>query len=383
MVSEMHPHNQGRIGLVLSGGGARGAYQAGVLRAIAEIRDETQGCRPLSVITGVSAGAINAACLAADPRPELDAAIHLTNLWSSITSDQVFKTDALSIGRIGWKWLRDTALGTFSNSTQARSLLDTTPLRGLLARHIDFSHLPKRITDGSLEALAITALHYASAHNISFIQGREDLPVWYRARRRGEKRIMAIEHVLASSAIPLFFPPVRVGDDYFGDGCLRNSAPLSPAIHLGADRLIVISVRRPDSRAAPAEPDLEPSIARVLGVMLNALLMDAVEFDMERLSRINATLDHIPTQVSGELSLRKIDYLWLRPSEDIGHMAAGQFNHLPSVIRYLIGGLGSSREASELTSYLLFDPEYCGKLVDLGYQDGRAQAAEIKKFLTT
>lgn len=381
MVSEIHTQHEGKVGLVLSGGGARGAYQVGVLRAIAEIREATQGCRPISVITGVSAGAINAAFLASDPRPELDACVHLCEVWSHLTSDDIFRTDALTLGRTGLKWFADATMGALYKKKQARSLLDTQPLGKLLEKYIDFDNIKLQLNKGRFEALAVTALNYTSAHNISFVQGQNDVPLWQRSRRRGEASAITASHVMASSAIPLFFPPVKVQADFFGDGCLRNTAPLSPAIHLGADKLIVISVRRPDSRAAPVEGEIEPSIARILGVMINALLMDAIEFDMERLSRINATLDFVPGKISRELALRKLDYLWIRPSEDIGHIASSHFDNLPAVIRYLLGGLGSSKEAAELTSYLLFDPEYCGHLVDMGYRDGIAQADEIKRFL--
>jgi NTE family protein len=188
--------------------------------------------------------------------------------------------------------------------------------------------------------------------------------------------------VMASAALPLFFPAVGVGADFFGDGSLRNTAPLSPAIHLGAGKLIVISVRRPEDKARVVQAQAEPTIARVLGVMLNALLMDAVEYDMERLTRVNSTLEHVPIAMRNELNLRTIEHLWIRPSEDIGYLASDKYHKLPPVIRYLMGGLGNSKESSELTSYLLFDPEYCGKLVELGYHDGLAMEDEIKKFLS-
>ena len=371
-----------KIGLVLSGGGARGAYQAGVLKAIAEIRASNQGCRPIRVITGVSAGAINAAYVASNADNDLEAANKLTAFWQSLTSDRVYRSDPFSLGRIGMKWMLDTTLGSFSKRKQARSLLDTRPLHKLIEENIPLERIPQLIESGHLDALSVTALNYATTHSISFVQGRDSIEMWDRTRRRGEKAIINSDHVMASAALPLFFPPVGVGGEYFGDGSLRNTAPLSSAIHLGAGKLIVISVRRPEEKAVHANTHVEPSIARVLGVMLNALLMDAVEYDMERLTRINATLEHVAPTVRTDLQLRKIDHIWIRPSEDIGHLASGNFDKLPPVVRYLMSGLGSSKESSELTSYLLFDPEYCGKLAELGYRDGMAQADQLVKFLS-
>lgn len=371
-----------KIGLVLSGGGARGAYQAGVLQAIAEIRDKFPECRQIRVITGVSAGAINAAFMAANCDAELEAVTKMTGMWRRITSDQVFRTDAFSLGRIGLKWLTDTTFGSLKKRKQARSLLDTAPLRELIEKYIPFDRIPEHLAAGRLDAFAITALNYSTSHSISFVQTHDPFQAWDRARRRSEAATIGASHVMASSALPLFFPPVQVDDGFFGDGSLRNTAPLSPAIHLGAGKVIVISVRRPDEKAKYVSAGAEPSIARVLGVMLNALLMDATEYDMERLTRINSTLDYVPAHIRNEVQLRKIDSLWLRPSEDIGFLASGQFDKLPPLVGYLLAGLGNSKESSELTSYLLFDPEYCGKLVDLGYKDGWSQVEQIRSFLS-
>ncbi len=378
------PHaNERKIGLVLSGGGARGAYQAGVLQAIAEIRAEHPECRPIRVITGVSAGAINAAFMAANCDDELQAATRMAGMWRRLTSDQVFRTDAFSLGRIGLKWLTDATFGSLKKRKQARALLDTAPLRELLERHIPFDRVHQHLAAGRLDAFSVTALNYSTSHSISFVQTLAPYDPWDRARRRNENAKIGASHVMASSAIPLFFPPVRVGDGWFGDGSLRNTAPLSPAVHLGAGKVIVVSVRRPDEKAKHIATGGEPSIARVLGIVLNALLMDSTEYDMERLARINQTLDLVPSRTRGETQLRKIDSLWLRPSEDIGFLALDQFHKLPPVMKYLMSGLGNSRESAELTSYLLFDPDYCGKLVDLGHKDGWAHAERLRHFLST
>ena len=371
-----------KVGLVLSGGGALGAYQAGVVRAVTEIAADRGIKKPLPIITGVSAGAVNATYLAAMCDDLHAAADQLVKMWSKIRAEDVFRTDPLSAGRSGLKFLTDATIGALYRKKLARSLLDTAPLAKFLEDHIPFANIDRNLAAGHLEALAVTATSYSSATSITFVHGSPQTPMWTRSRRLSTLDKVATEHVMASAAIPMFFPPVRIGDDHFGDGCLRNTAPLSPAIHLGADRLLVVSVRRPDNRAAPIDPNMEPSVARVLGVVLNALLLDAIDVDMERMSRVNSTLGFVPMRQRADLNLRPIDYLWIRPSQDIGHLAGELFDRLPRVIRYLISGLGSSREASELTSYLLFDPDFCGQLVHMGYEDGLAHREQIANFLS-
>lgn len=371
-----------RLGLVLSGGGARGAYQAGVLLGVAEIAAELGISHPFKIVTGVSAGAVNAASLVSTQADFADSALKLTKDWSTITAGEVFKTDAVSAGRLGFKFIMDAAVGALYHKKLARSLLDTSPLRRYLEKNIPFSEIPKTLAAGKIESLALTAMNYTNSHSMTFVESEKPAVMWDRSRRRSVQASIGVEHVMGSGAIPLFFPPVAIGEDHFGDGCLRNTAPLSPAIHLGADRLLVIGVRRPDHLAPAAQAHIEPSLARVTGVILNALLMDAIEFDMERLGRINQTVDLIPQATRTLMQLRKIDYLWIRPSQDIGRIAAGLFHKLPNVIRYLVGGLGSQKEASELTSYLLFDPEFCGELSKLGREDAFANRDGVVKFLT-
>ncbi len=370
-----------RVGLVLSGGGARGAYQAGVLKGIAEICKEAGIRQPFPIITGVSAGAINATYLAARCDNFEEAADNMVKMWTTITADRVFKTDALTAGRSGLKFLTDATIGAFYRKKFARSLLDTSPLADFLSKNIPFERIDQNLQDGHLHALAVTAMNYSNSNSINFVQSAHDVPMWERSRRRSEKAWISTPHVMASAALPLFFPPVHVGDDHYGDGCLRNTAPLSPAIHLGADRLMVVSVRRPDGLTPPPTTVLEPTIARVLGVILNALLLDAVDVDMERMARVNQTLSLVPEDTRSNLELKKVDYLWLRPSQDIGHLAGDLFENLPKVIKYLIGGLGSSKEASEMTSYLLFDPIFCGRLVKTGYEDAMNGKDSILAFL--
>ena len=369
------------LGIVLSGGGARGAYQAGVMHALTEILESEQ--KKVSVLTGASAGAISASFLASHWENPRVASEKLTDLWSGIHADQVYKTDAFSLGKIGLKWILDASMGSLVDKKMARSLLNTEPLRKLIGENISIEKIAQNLAAEHLESLSITAMDYASATSISFVQAAKDLPMWDRYRRRGERDIITVDHVLGSSAIPLFFPPVQIGHRYFGDGCVRNTAPVSSAIHLGAEKLIVVSVRRPDSVAPPIAQDYEPTIARVLGVIMNALLLDAIDLDMERLDRVNRTLGKVANDKHEAIGLRQLEHFWIRPSVDIGLLASGQFEQMPPVIRYLLGGLGSSRESSEITSYLLFEPEFCAKLVEIGYKDTLAQKEELKKFLNS
>ena len=368
-------------GLVLSGGGARGAYQAGVIKGVAEIASDLGINNPLPILTGVSAGAINASYLASHCDNFSLAANKMAAMWSHITAEQIFKTDALSAGRSGLRFITDATVGALYTKKLARSLLDTAPLNAFLAEHIPFERIAGNIRSGHLDALAITAMNYTTSTSITFVQGNDDVPMWVRSRRISERATIQAPHVMASSALPIFFPPIHVGESVYGDGCLRNTAPLSPAIHLGAQRLMVVSVRRPDDKAAPVQGTIEPSVARVLGVILNAVILDAADVDVERMSRVNATLSLVPAEQKKTLALRPVDYLWIRPSVDIGHLAGDLFDRLPRVIRYLMKGLGSSREAAEITSYLLFDPDFCGQLVNVGYQDALDQRTDIAHFL--
>lgn len=369
--------------LVLSGGGARGAYQAGVIRGVTQIAAENNLIDRIKIISGVSAGAINASYMASLSDNLVSAGEGLCQLWSRLEAENIFRTDAFTAGRSGLRLIADATIGALYSKKLARSLLDTEPLWTLLMNHINFENIPKMVEKKHLQALGITAMNYSNNVSETFVVGDSRIPEWHRSRRVGFHAPIRVEHIMASSAIPLFFPPIKINDMHFGDGCLRNTAPLSPAIHMGADQLLVVSVRRPDNVVPASEMQkIEPSFARVLGVVLNALMLDAIELDMERMIRVNSTLQHINLTTRQQLKLRPMNWFWVRPSVDIGHMAADNFERLPKVIRYLIGGLGSSREASEITSYLLFDPEFLTSLVDIGYRDVLNLKEQVIAFLT-
>lgn len=370
--------------LVLSGGGARGAYQVGVLAAIADIAQASGVHQAFDIYSGVSAGAINATFLAAGADEFSSACKSLTDLWSQLRSDQVFYSDISSIGKIGFNWMKSVSIGGVAGAVPGQALLDTAPLRQLISEKLSFAKIQNNIDQGTLQGLAITALDYKTSQAITFVQGHKDLPSWEKSRRKSEKTQIHAEHVMASSAIPLLFPPIGVDERFFGDGCVRNTAPCSPSIYLGATKLLVIGVRQQGTSAYEQrvlQNQKPPSVGRVLNVLLNSVLLDGVELDVERLARINAVIDQVPADHQEKLTYKKVDCVWISPSTDLGEIAAQKHRKLPPIIRYLLRGLGPLEETSEIVSYLLFDPSFCTQLIEVGYEDGMKQQAEIKNFL--
>lgn len=369
--------------LVLSGGGARGAYQVGVIQAIAEIANENQLKNPFQLFCGVSAGAINAAFMASHAEDFTKGSQAISKLWAGLNSSQVFKTDALSMGKIGLQWMGELSIGAFSGTSPGRALLDTEPLLHLIRKNLNFSKIQENLNSHKLKALCITALDYQTSETISFVQGTPEIPNWVRNRRRSEKVTIQAEHIMASSAIPLLFPPRAVGNRFFGDGCVRNFAPLSPALHLGSQELFVIGVRQ-QSEVSPQDlssSPRSPSAARVINVILNSVLLDGIEVDMERLLRINEFLRRVPQEHQANLNFKPVRTFFISPSQDIGKIAAQMSSRLPRVIRYLLKGLGPLEDAAEIISYLLFETEFTSKLVEIGYEDGMNKKAEISRFL--
>ena len=370
--------------LVLSGGGARGAYQVGVLNAIADIAKKIGNHQPFRIYSGISAGAINAAFLAAGSDDFYQTSRKLSDLWSSLTTDNVFKTDAVSLGKIGLRWVGELSFGSFTGTTPGRSLLETDPLYDLIRNNLNFSMIQKQIDKGALHALAITALNYKNSEAITFVQGQNNTNDWERTRRRSERAHIQAEHIMASSAIPLLFPPIAVGDRYFGDGCIRNQTPLSPSLHLGAKDLMVIGVRQNEKKLVNENDKSEsaPSVAKVINVLLNSVLLDGIDVDIERLARINEFLSRVPEEHHGRLNFHRVNHVFIHPSADIGEIAAGMSSRLPRVVRYLLKGLGPLDDASEIISYLLFEPEFCQKLIEIGYQDGMKHSHKVEEFLS-
>jgi NTE family protein len=372
---------EAKIGLVLTGGGARGAYQAGVLHGIADICDIVKLPNPFNIISGCSAGSINAAYLAANCHRMKQGASELAAFWSQLKTKEIFRTDIFSLGNIGSKIITDVALGGIRKKKKARSLLNTNPLKDLVGKYVQFPQIRENINAGILGSLSVTATEYMSSENISFVMSKDESFKWSRARRRSVFSEITLNHIMASTAIPLFFPAYDIDGLFYGDGCLRNQAPLSPAIHMGADRLLIIGVKKETPDDMHLRRVMQPSLGRVISVLMNAILMDNVEYDIERLSRINTTIDAVPVENRNKITLRKIDYLHLRPSVDLGKLASEKFDLLPETIKYLVSGIGSRTEASELISYLMFESEYCHELSKIGYDDAMGQMDKILRFL--
>jgi len=364
---------------VLTGGGARSAYQVGVMRAVADLlpRDAPT---PFQVITGTSAGAIVAANLAAYSAHFRTGAVALERVWRNFHVEQVFRTDASSMLHAGVRWM--VALLTAGRlASPPDSLFDNAPLRQLLERRIDFSRVREALAAGHLESLAISAAGYSSARSFAFYESRvhpvNDAPPW----PRGVSAELGIDYLMASSAVPFLFPPVRMHGEYFGDGAMRQVAPLSPAIRLGADRLFVVGVRHdlpqaaPDVHAAPT-----PSFGQLFGFMLDTLFMDSLHAGVAQLDRLNRLVAQ--SLVPNPEGLRHIDSLVLMPSADLGAIAARHARQMPRTVRALLRVMGAANsDGSQLLSYLLFESGYTRELIRLGYADTMARREEVSTFL--
>lgn len=371
-------------GLILPGGGARNAYQAGVLKAIAEILP-SGAANPFPVISGTSSGALNAAVLASNAMRFSEGISRMTGIWGHFHCGKVFYTDSWKALMSGLRWSTAFATARFGTSAP-RALLDNRPLRDFTESHVRFARIQQAIDAGVLRALAVTASSYSSGHSISYYQGVADLTPWQRSRRRGIAQEIGIDHLMASSAIPLVFPAVWLNNEYHGDGSMRQSAPLSPAIHLGANRLLIIGVRNPALDQVPSAEEHVPypSVGQITGYMLDTLFMDSLDSDIERLNRINHTLGKIrENQVEFEdTTLKPVDFLMISPSRDVREIAERHAGDFPRSVRLLFKTLGAlSHEGRPLISYLLFEAAYCRELMQLGYEDGVSSRSEIEELL--
>jgi NTE family protein len=367
-----------RTALVLSGGGARGAYQVGVLQGLVEHGFVPAGPRAFDVLVGSSAGSINAAALAAYADDFASGVERLTDVWAHIDARHVYRTDVASLGRIGLRWAWDLSFGGATRHAQPKSLLDTTPLRATLAARVPFARIERNVAEGRLGALAVVATDLHTANGVVFLAAPAETPLWVRRRWRIERAVVRTEHLLASSAIPIFFPSVEIAGRHYSDGSIRNTAPLSPAINLGAQRIVAIGVSGPSLPAAPDGPLEAPTVAQVAGVLLDAVMLDAIEVDVEHSERVNASIVRYPA--AGDGGFRHVDVLWLRPSQRVRELAAELMDRIPAVVRYLLRGLGSDASITELASYLLFDHMFCGRLIELGRQDVAADRERIASF---
>jgi NTE family protein len=375
----MTPEGHPLTALVLSGGGARGAYQVGVLRGLVEEGFLTRDHARIDILVGSSAGAINTAAVAAWG-DDLDAGLAgLERVWREIRPGRVYHTDAAALGRIGARWAWDLSFGGVTGNVRPKSLLDTGPLRDLLAERISFQRIETNVARRCITALAIIATDLHTSNGVIFLAAAPQTRTWHRRRWRIERTPIRIEHLLASSAIPIFFPAVEIAGRYYGDGSIRNTAPLSPAINLGADRIIAIGVSGPTPDNVSTGPLEPPSVAQVAGVLLDAVMLDAIEVDVEHSERVNASVLRCGSGRPDD-PFRTVDVLWIRPSHLVRGLAEELAHRLPGVVRYLLRGLGSDASVAELASYLLFDSTFCGKLIDLGRQDVAAERDRIARF---
>ena len=371
-------------GLVLTGGGARAAYQVGVLKGIASILPRSV-YNPFPIICGTSAGAINALSIAGRAGPFRLRTKKLEGIWHNLRAPDVYRTDFFGVAANAFH-----VMASFLHSGygigRPISLLDNTPLRQLLENYVKFDYLDTAIGNGELEAIAISAMSYASGQSVTFFQGHEQIDPWTRARRRGEKTAITIDHLMASTAIPSLFPAVKLDGGYFGDGAVRQLKPISPALHMGAKQLLIIGVSD-NATIKPPQPaaDHSPSIAQIVGHMFNSAFIDSVESDLETLRAINRLAEVLPESLranNGMTDMNPIDVLSISPSQSIDQIAQEHIHELPRSLKLFLKLTGATAQGggTSAASYLLFEPGFCRKLIDLGCQDALAQQDSIKTF---
>ncbi|MFQ6004738.1 MAG: patatin-like phospholipase family protein [Woeseia sp.] len=371
-------------GLVLPGGGARGAFQVGVLKAIAELLP-SRACNPFPVISGTSAGAVNSVVLASNARHFRLAVKELETVWGHFRSNQVFRTDSWTMFKSSLHWMAAIILGGLILG-MPRSLLDNKPLRSLLSRNVRFPRIQPAIDGGYLDAVAVTAASYGTARSKTFFQAAPGKYEWARTRRLGVRDDLHLDHLMASIAVPMIFPPVSIDGEYFGDGAMRQATPLSPAIHLGADRILVIGVRdeTADRVSEPRKAASSPSFAQIAGYMLDTLFMDGLYSDLERMTRINQLIDSVdPVKRTGTfIKLRPIDTMVIVPSKDVREIANRHRRELPLPLRALLRGVaGTDPGKNRLLSFLLFEQGFTHELIELGYQDAMKVRDELRAFV--
>ena len=384
-----------KTGLILSGGGARAAYQAGVLQAISRILVEAgwpAARNPFAIVCGTSAGAINATGLACRADDFAQAVEALCATWNAIAAHQVYRADSIAVLRSGARWLSLLSFGWLLRSWHAappNSLLDNTPLAGLLHRMLDLPRLDAALEAGHIDALAVTASSYSGGNHVTFYQSAREIAPWRRHQRVALADQIGVEHLLASSALPFIFPAVPLYLDgrleYCGDGSMRQLAPISPAIHLGATRVLVIGAGRMseagDDAAHAGTHVRYPSLAQIAGHALSSIFLDSLAVDIERLNRVNQTLAMLPRELLARTPLRRVALLVIAPSERLDDIAARHIDDLPGPVRALLAGIGATEaRGAALASYLLFEAGYTRELMALGWADTHARRDDVLEF---
>jgi NTE family protein len=370
------------LALVLTGGGARGAYQVGVMQWLARNYPELE----VPILTGVSAGAINAAHVAAHPGTFKQACYELRHLWSELTPDHIFRVGAGSLAWHATRFGMRLVSGGILPAPEVRAFLDTKPLWTTLEESLpivdgELTGIKANIERGKLKAVAITATSYTTGQSVTWVQGR-DIELWTRPQRRSEHTTIRLEHVMASAALPIFFPAIKVGNAYYGDGGIRLAAPLSPALHLGAQKIVAVSTRHARSQAESdaAMVNSYPPPAQVLGVLMNAIFLDLVDQDAVRLERMNQLLDSLPE--AEREGMRPVQLLVVRPSRDLGKLVVDYEPRLPPAFKFMTRGLGTRETRSpDVLSMLMFQRDYLTRLMEIGEADAEARAEEIDAFM--
>ncbi len=366
------------LALVLSGGGARASYQVGVLSAIAERRPGLA----IQVLTGVSAGAINTVYLASHPGPFRQAVEGLRAEWGRLTPGRVYRIRPVQLGRGILRWLGNMIFRSGPAQPSLHGLMDMDPLRGFLAACMPVEGIQRNIDAGRLRAVALSATSYDTGATVTFVQAARQVPIWERYMRVAVRTPITVGHLMASAAIPIVFPAVKLDGAFYGDGSVRQTAPLAPAIHLGARRIIGIAMRARTEPTVSVQAHEYPVAAEVFGLLFHSVFLDSLDADVERLERINALLRTLPQGATVPEGMRTVDLLLFRPSRDLGELARGCSVELPRLVRFVVSSMGGSRASSaDFLSYLMFQPEYTSLLMELGYDDAMRRADAIDEFL--
>lgn len=370
-------------GLVLTGGGARGAYQAGVISGLLNICHENDLAFPFHYIHGISAGSINSALLASllYKKDLNEIAKTFESLWCNLKTENVLNTNRLGLTLNGLKWIKSLSLGGIRETKESLFLLDNAPLKDFLTAHIDMKGIQHSIDQGRLKSISMSMTSYSEGLSRTYFQGVDTIEDWSRVKRQGVRvNSFTHDHIMASSAIPLLFPPVKIGHNWYGDGSLRDYTPLSPAIKMGAEKLLVIGVRKREQNLRSKNT---PTPAKILSTILNGILLDGLDTDLERLTRINNTISEFKKlDAKVELPLKIVETMVISPSSILSEMAADKFKLLPRTIQYFINGIGGKKESTDLVSYILFEGLFTTELFNLGTKDVLNQREEILKFLS-